>query len=57
MRALKLGRPGLVRNGGLKSQTAGSMPRVTSPLSLCRRSRTIGTTSVGAIEYCGIQSR
>ena len=44
-------------NEGWKFHTVASTDRVTSPVSLFCRSRTIGTTCVGAIEYCGTQSR
>ena len=57
MRVLNWGRFESFMNEGWKFHTAASTDLATSPVSLFCRSRTIGTTWVGAIEYCGTQSR
>ena len=57
MRVLNCGRFESFMKEGWKFHTAASTERVTSPVSEFLRSRTIGTTWVGAIEYDGFQSR
>src|SRR4051812_40190917 len=56
MRVLKLGRLESFMNAGWKFHTAASTRRRNSPVAGSARSRTIGTTCVGAIEKLGVHS-